>query len=222
MSKKEIRVNLLSGVSALIKNNVTFKELRTRAAKGDKIDEKQLDIYVNGVVFDLNKYGTMKICDYSDENGDEIEEINIGRCIISGTKFGNVEQIDQKLVNDAMKEKTAPTPVLRGYTGHVPGRKYSYGVANSKANKEHQLPPEIAEKENNGIHYKPDITLGYKGFIRGQQHVAGRTYRHSLQKVMTTKSFNDLAQGSLLPTEPQHHSNRNFSLEDVRRHIKTL
>eukprot|EP01083_Nonionella_stella_P144835 452906_1 len=218
----EVRVNLLSGVTALISDDVTFNECKERAAKGDNVKEvEQLQIYVNGSLIDLNKYGATKICDFTDEEGGTVSEINIGRCIVSGTTFGNVDAIDKQLVNDAMKEKTAPTPVLRGYTGHVPGRKYSYGLANSLADKEHMLPPEIAEKESTGTQYKPDITLGYKGFIRGAQHVAGRTYRHSLQTAMTT-DFDALAQGSLLPTEPQHHASRNFSLEEPRRHIPTL
>ena len=217
----EIRVNLLSGTTALIENNVSFNELKSRIAKGDKVQEENLEIYGKGQLIDYAKYGETKICDFKTESGDKLTEINVGRCLASKTKFGDVKKIDQELVDKAMREKTAPTPVLRGYTGHVPGRKYSYGLANSLANKEHMLPPEIAEKEKNGIHYKPDITLGYKGFIRGAQHVAGRTYRHSLQAAMTT-DFNSLANGSLLPTEPQHQSKRTFSLEDPRRHIKKL
>lgn len=218
---QEVRVNLLSGISALISNEVTFKELKERVSKGDDISEEELEIYANGELIDFNKWGKTKISEFIDEEGNNLQEINIGKCLPSKTKFGDVKKIDRELVNKAMKEKTAPTPVLRGYTGHVPGRKYAYGLANSLADKTHMLPKEIAEKEENGIHYKPDITLGYKGFIRGSQHVAGRTYRNSLQTAMNN-DFNTLANGSLLPTEPQHKPQRNFSLEDPRRHIKTL
>jgi len=205
----------------MINHDVTFSELRTRAAKGDSVEEDQTQLYVHGKLVDLDQFGSTKVCDYRDEEGNKCDCVNIGRIIVSGTKLGNAKEIDDDLVNKEIQEQTAPTPVLRGYTGHVPGRKYGYGLANSLTNQEHMLPPEIAEKEKNGIHYKPDLTLGYKGFVRGSQHIAGRTYRHSLETAMTNE-FDDLAQGSLLPTEPQHAVARNFSLEDPRRHIQTL
>lgn len=218
----EIPVNLLSGVSALINSDVTFSDLKTRAAKGDSVTESTILLYVNGKVLDLEKVGNVKVSDFRDEEGKGCDCVNIGRIIVSGTKLGNVDEIDEDLVNQEIQSQTAPTPVLRGYTGHVPGRKYSYGLANSLSDKEHMLPPEIAEKEQNGIHYRPDLTLGYKGFIRGSQHVGGRTYRQTLQTAMTNE-YDDLAQGSLLPNAPQHSgSKKNFSLEDPRRHIQTL
>ena len=218
---QEIPVNLLSGVSALINHDVTFSDLKTRAAKGDSVEESTIELIVKSKVLDLEKFGNTKVCDYRDEDGLGCDCVNIGRKIVSGTKMGDVKQIDDDLVNKEIQEQTAPTPVLRGYTGHVEQRKYSYGLANSLSNKEHMLPPEIAKKVKNGIHYGPDLTLGYKGFIRGSQHIAGRTYRNSLKTAMTNE-YEDLAQGSLLPTEPQHAAARNFSLEDPRRHIQTL
>lgn len=205
----------------MIEGSVTFNELKSRIAKGDNVEEEILEIYANGTLIDYGKYGETKLNDFKTDSGDALKQINVGRCLASNVVFGDVEKIDQELVDKAMKERIAPTPVLRGYTGHVPGRKYSYGLANSVANKEHMLPAEIAQKEKNGVHYKPDITLGYKGFIRGSQHVAGRTYRRSLQTAMNT-DFNSLANGSLLPFEPQHMSNKTFSLQDPHRNVKKL
>ena len=223
----DINVILLNGEKVLVADSTTFNELKQKAANAGNIAAMKLQIYANGTMIDLDQSGETKICDFKLEDADcyvaeNVTEINIGRSLESGAKLGNAKAIDDALVNAAMVEKTAPTPVLRGYTGHVAQKKFSYGIANSLADKDHMVPRDIAEQQKNGIHYKPDITLGYKGFIRGSQHVAGRTYRNSLEATMNA-AFEDLAQGSLLPAEPQHYGQtKRFSLDDPSKHIITL
>eukprot|EP00178_Gracilaria_changii_P022171 TRINITY_DN65720_c0_g2_i1.p1 TRINITY_DN65720_c0_g2~~TRINITY_DN65720_c0_g2_i1.p1 ORF type:complete len:224 (-),score=0.04 TRINITY_DN65720_c0_g2_i1:67-738(-) len=204
MAGRLIQVKLLNGQTFAGPITLTYNELLQKVAKKEDQDPRSLDLYCNGVFVDLEKFGNIKIEDTYDKSVN-IDTMSI--IIYVGRKKYSIEHdpkaIDKELVDSEMSKCTAPTPVLRGYTGHVPGRKYAYGLASSQSNKQQMLPPEIAEKEQNGFKLTPDIALGYKGFIRGQQHVAARTFTNLLHETMD-KDFATLAQGSILPTEPQN------------------
>lgn len=218
---QKIQVKLLNGITVSINSNHTFNELLTKVSAELIMAENELDIYVNGKKIAMADFGCKKLQDYNMITGNTRDiVINIGRTAKTKTMI-DVVKLDKELVDATMKKTTAPTPVLRGYTGHIPGRKYSYGLASSLSDKDHMLPPEIADIDGPGFKYGEDIVLGYKGFIRGSQHVAARTHGRSLAEAKNT-NYDELAKGSILPIEPQHYANRNFSLTNDQIGIKKL
>lgn len=218
MGDRQIQVKLLNGQTYRTSIALTYNQLLSKIATKEDKDARSLDLYCNGVFVDLELFGNTKIEDTFDKSVN-IDTMSI--IIYVGRKKFSIEhdpkEIDQELVDTEMMRCTAPTPVLRGYTGHVPGRKYAYGLASSLSDKQHMLPTEIADKEKHGFKLTSDTALGYKGFIRGQQHVAARTFTSLLHETMD-KDFETLAQGSILPTEPQNiGQRRNPSLDNNTR-----
>lgn len=105
---------------------------------------------------------------------------------------------------------------ILGYTGHIHGRhhieglntvkatnaalkrKYSEGD-NVKINRRIHLGKRSKTPENPGqrFHIK-----GYSGFLRGSQHIAGRTFKRTTQMALT-RGVRELCSTSPIPNDPQ-------------------
>jgi len=77
---------------------------------------------------------------------------------------------------------------VKGYSGYVPGAQFGYGLPNSQLDFEHLKPQEDFDVE----HSHSDPCLGYQGHVRGQQHVAGRTWHDAVQHLQD-HNLEDLA-----------------------------
>jgi len=111
--------------------------------------------------------------------------------------------LDKQRVNNEMEETLSPSHTMRGYTGHVPGKKYAHGLAECEAHKGHLQPQHVDETiKMQKTREDTWCTLGYSGFIPATQHVRGTPFDETV-KVAATEEADALAKNSYMPMSPQ-------------------
>lgn len=120
--------------------------------------------------------------------------INVGRKKKHQIKSNNIIQQERTELGNI-----APTsPRLRGFGGFVPGGKFGFGQAQCRIDSTHLEPEEYIAQDMNRRKLEP--TLGYQGYIRGKQHVAGRGWNSTLERTQN-HTFDELIDEPALPNE---------------------
>lgn len=192
-------LQFLDGTHVRVPLSKTPKEVHDLVAAhhADKFDMQELVILVNGepLVTDSEASWTMTL----EEVYGQLTTICVSKRFGRTLNTVNDKSRDQKEINVTC---LSPTHVVRGYMGHVPGKKFAHGIAECTAHEGNQQPQHVTDTES--LQAKRDehsYTLGYKGFVAASQHVRGTQFTETL-KVAYTEDAQELAEHSFMPPSP--------------------